>query len=93
MTETTNSLETIPPSISGHYLAQQINSIDSNCRPLSNSMNGRITGNGGQKETGNNRKEIGTLSKEGKKQSEMGTKRSSVCSTMTNTNSQFDAFL
>jgi hypothetical protein len=92
MTETTNSLETIPPSISGHYLAQQINSIDSKCRPLSNSMNGRIMGNGEQKEIGNCRKET-TLSKEGRKQSEMGTKRSSVCSTMTNTNSQFDAFL
>jgi len=97
MTETTNSMETIPASLSGHHLAFHNNSVDS-CRPLSNSVNGRLTGNNQIEQQILKKKDCcnGELSNNLRRKTSSanevtGIKRSSICST--NTNSQFDAFL
>lgn len=89
LTETTNSMETIPASLSGHRLVHQCSSIDSNYRPSSNSVNARMIGNAGM---------TGAMEAGGKHQhgrhSAMTTKRSSLCSTSTtNKNGHCDAFL
>jgi len=97
MTETTNSMETIPASLSGHHLAFHNNSVDG-CRPLSNSVNGRLTGNNQIEQQILKKKDCcnGELSNNLRRKTSSanevtGIKRSSICST--NTNSQFDAFL